>query len=185
MKTHGQPRGQTAQTWSTEPGCPRPQISDPKVLIGHTYPNSIGLDSNVKSVDLLLGAGVDDVHEGSTVIRSCLYCLLLDCLILGVFHSTLRLITVGGETYTHTRILENLLFLSFLFNARAQGAAQEAIRWGISSSRLCASKGASKQLSKGAAMDSLANFPAFQGVVRPLLSQGGSASGLRYQFDAA
>ncbi|KAI5324881.1 hypothetical protein L3X38_033954 [Prunus dulcis] len=48
-------------------------------------------------------------------------------------------------------------------------------RWGISSSTLCASKGASKQLSKGAAMDSLANFPAFQGVVRPLLSQGGSA----------
>ncbi|KAI5342479.1 hypothetical protein L3X38_010354 [Prunus dulcis] len=62
-------------------------------------------------------------------------------------------------------------------SARAQGAAQEAIRWGISSSRSCASKGASKQLSKGAAMGSLANFPAFQGVVRPLLSQGGSAPG--------
>ncbi|ONI02582.1 hypothetical protein PRUPE_6G208300 [Prunus persica] len=38
--------------------------------------------------------------------------------------------------------------------------------------------GGFQQLSKGAFMDSLAKFPAFQGVVRPLLSQRGSATGV-------
>ncbi|CAL2239776.1 unnamed protein product [Prunus armeniaca] len=61
--------------------------------------------------------------------------------------------------------------------ARRSAAAQQASPPpGTFVEQLACIQGGFQLLSKGASMESLANFPAFQGVVRPLLSQRGSAT---------